>query len=57
MHSRLAEDVDANTMGKRLRKKHNVIFLLRESNTIIIIPDDGNSHLSDGMDKEAAKLP
>lgn len=45
--------VGASTIDKSLHKRRNVVFLLRESDVLITIPNDDASYLSEGMDIEA----
>lgn len=57
MDSPLFGDVGASTIGKRVRKRRNVDFLLGKIDILIIIPDKDASNLSKGMDIEAIELP
>ena len=51
--SPLTGGICSSTSGKRLRKSHNMDFLLGVPDVLITIPDDDALCLSEGMDTKA----
>lgn len=57
LDSSFIEGTLASTVGRRLHKKRNFDFLLRESDVVMEIPNDDTSKQSEGMDEEEIEQP